>query len=115
MNYKISTIKNYPDDGNHQVCEIGLPFCIRKGQDSYTYNDKNGKEKHYNNFKSANKVDSRWICHLKENASESLSEIFEIKCNKKLEVIINYCVKTYIKSLKMEVKRIKLELENMEG
>jgi len=103
------TIPNYPDDGNHIECEIELPFEIRKGEDGYFWNDKNGKERSYNIFKS-DKIDDRWIVHLTEDANKSLQQIFEIKVNKSLDKIIDYCITVYVKSLKMEIKRINKEL-----
>ena len=108
----ISTIENYPEDGKHQQCDTGLPFCIRKGEDGYYYNVK-GIEKKYNIFKG-DKIDDRWICHLTESANESLEQIFQIKCNKDLDSILEYCKKTYIKSLKLEIKRMTTEIKSLE-
>jgi len=109
----IFTIPNYPDNGKHQECEIGLPFEIRKGEDGYFWTDKKGKEKSYNIFKG-DKIDNRWIVHLTEDANKSLLKIFEIKMNKDLDKIIEYCVNLYIRSLKMEILRITKELKTFE-
>lgn len=106
MNINIKTIKNYPDDGRHQECHIDFPFQIRKGADGYCYRDGKGIEKKYNMYKSEDKIDDRWIVHLKENCTDSLEEIFEIKCHKDLHVILTYCIKLYKKSLAIEQKRI---------
>ncbi len=108
--YLIETIKNYPSDGKHQECYIGLPFQIRKGEDGYHNRNKKGIERKYNIYKSETKIDERWICQLTEEANESLEKIFEIKANKDLDVIIKYCVDKYKKSLELEMKRIKKEL-----
>lgn len=108
--YLIETIKNYPETGKHQECYIGLPFQIRKGEDGYHYRNKKGAELKYNIYKSETKTDKRWICHLTEEANESLNKIFEIKANKDLDTIIKYCVDKYKKSLELEMKRIKKEL-----
>jgi len=107
----IFTIQNYPDDGKHQECKIGLPFEIRKGEDGYFWVDKNGKEQSYNIFKS-DKIDSRWIVHLDKNSyiNPSLNKIFEIKVNKDLDKIIDYCVFIYVKSCKLEIKRLQNEI-----
>lgn len=112
MHHPIYTITDYPDDGKHMEYETSLPFEIRKGEDAYQYTIK-GVSKMYNTFNSQSKIDDRWIVHLKNTASESLESIFEIKLSKDLEVIIHYCKKLYIKSLKMELVRIQLELKNI--
>lgn len=108
--YLIEPIKNYPKNGKHQECYIGLPFQIRKGEDGYRYRNKKGVELKYNIYKSEKKIDDRWICHLKYVANESLEKIFEIKANKDLYVIIKYCFEIYKKSLELEIKRTKVEL-----
>ena len=102
----IKTLKDYPDNGKHQECNIGLPFLIRKGEDGYYYTDAKGKERKYNLFKSEDKVDDRWIVHLTEGANESLKEIFKIKVNKDLNKIVKYCREIYCKSLKLEIKKM---------
>lgn len=107
----IFVIKDYPDDGKHLECDIGLPFEIRKGEDGYFWIDKHGKEKSYNVFKGG-KIDDRWIVHLTKKANPSLMKIFEIKINKDLDKIIDYCVQLYIKSLKMEIARLTKELKS---
>ena len=107
MEYYITDIKHYPDDGNHQECIIDLPFEIRRGEDGYVYHDKKGVEHKYN---MRNKLDKRWVVHLTDTSNESLSKLFEIKCNKDLTVILNYCIRLYKKSLKMELKRVSTKL-----
>ena len=111
MNQLIYTIEDYPDDGNHQECYIDFPFQIRKGEDGYVYRNKKGKELKYNIYKNSSRIDKRWICHLKEGANKSLQEIFEIKANKNLDVIIKYCMRKYKQSLKLEINRIEKELK----
>ena len=106
--YYTSTIENYPDNGNHLQCNVSAPFCIRKGEDGYFYQTDGQKEKNYN---FGNKITKLWICHLTEDASESLEKIFKIKTSLNLETILKYCTKTYVKSLKMELKRIENEIE----
>lgn len=108
--YIIETIEDYPDNGSHQECYIGLPFEIRKGEDGYHYINRKGKELKYNIYKSETKVEDRWICYLTEGANQSLESIFEVKVNRDLDVIIKYCVQKYKKSLKLEMKRINKEL-----
>jgi len=112
MRKSIFTIPNYPNDGNHQECDIGLPFEIRKGQDGYFWNDKKGKEHSYN---MGYKVDKRWIVHLTKGANKSLVKIFEIKTSESLDKIINYCVALYKKSLSMEIKRLTQELKSFDN
>ena len=113
MTPEITTITDYPDDGKHQECYIGLPFDIRKGEDSYQYIVK-GVKKMYNSSKSTNKIDDRWIVHLEKGCgNKSLKNIFEIKLNKDLNKIISYCRKIYMRSLEMEIKRIQTELNDM--
>jgi hypothetical protein len=111
MEKTIYTITDYPDNGDHQECDIGLPFEIRKGEDGYFWTDKKGKKCSYNIFKS-DKIDNRWIVHLTEDANKSLINIFEIKMNKDLNKIIDYCVSLYKKSLSMEIKRLTQELKS---
>jgi len=110
MRYYIKTIKNYPDNGKHQECFVDFPFLIRKGADGYYYRNKKGVELKYNLDKNYKIIDKRWIVHLKDTANSSLCEIFEIKVHKDLDVIIKYCTKVYLKSLKLEIKRIEKEL-----
>jgi hypothetical protein len=121
LKYDIKPIKNYPDNGKHLECNIGLPFKIRKGEDGYVYYDKNGKEKLYGYKKIKNnyihKTDDRWIAHINGNRlgyNNSLIEIFEIQVNKDLDKIVDYCFKTYEKSLNLELlklKKLKTEFE----
>ena len=114
LDYNITTIEHYPDDGNHQQCNVDEPFCIRKGEDGYTYKDKNGISKEYNlRYTKTGKfiLSKNWICHLTEGASESLQEIFNIRENRNLDVILKYCTKLYIRSLKLEIERINMELK----
>jgi len=104
----ITNLKNYPINGKHQECLINLPFKITKGEDQFYWNDKKGNEHKYNIFKNANKIDQRWIVFLKKDyCNPSLKKIFEIKVNKDLNKIIDYCFKIYQKSLKLELKRLK--------
>ena len=110
--YYISKIENYPDNGRHLQCWIGLPFQIRKGEDGYRWKDRKGKEYKYNLYKNEDKIDERWIVHLEDSASESLQDIFDIKVSKDLDKIIKYCVRLYLKSLEMEAKRVRSELSD---
>lgn len=111
--YSIETIKNYPNDGKHQECITTLPFEIRKGEDGYVYTDNNGVRKKYNMFKTEGKIDERWICHLAGYTNQSLEEIFSIKVDKNLDVILKHCYKLYKTSLEMELLRIKNEYTNL--
>jgi len=111
--YSISNLTTYPQDGNHQECFYLSAFEIRKGEDGYFYHDKKGNEKKYNLLKG-DKIDDRWIVNIKEEANESLKEIFEIKVHKDLNVILNYCADIYKKSLKMEIKRLQKELKEFD-
>lgn len=117
MDKIISTINRYPDNGKHLECDICFDFfcdidCfeIRKGEDYFCYTDEKGKQKEY----GRNKIDDRWIVILKNTANKSLRKIFNVKVSKDLDVIINYCIEIYKKSLVMEVKRISEELRNIE-
>lgn len=113
MKYYIKTIKDYPDNGKHQECVVDYPFVIRKGEDGYYYKDKKSIEHKYNLNKDYNKIDNRWIVHLKEGANLSLIKIFEIKAHKDLNIILEYCKKLYLKSLKMEIKRLENEIKDL--
>lgn len=105
----IIKLKDYPDDGKHQEYETEYPFEIRKGEDGYIWIGRDGREHYYNMFKS-DIIDKRWIVQLKQTANKSLRDIFDIKVNKDLNKILKYCKNIYIKSLKMEFKRIQKEL-----
>ena len=114
--YTITTIKNYPDNGEHQQCNLPMPFEIRKGEDGYYYKDKKGEEKAYNLHPATKagkwKPTKKWICHLKPEANESLKSIFATKESLKLDTLVEYCTKLYVKSLAMEIKRINKEFES---
>lgn len=115
FDYTIKTIKHYPDDGNHLECDIGLPcFEIRKGEDGYYWRDRKGDEHKYNMFKDENKIDDRWIAHLTDSANYSLKKIFNPKISKDLDKVIEYCYKMYVKSLKLEIKRLNIEISKYE-
>jgi hypothetical protein len=110
--YDISTIENYPDDGNHLECHISLPFDIKRGEDGYYYTDKKGIEHTYN-LKDINnlnrKTDDRWIVHINGNApgaNRSLRDIFNIMVDKDLDKIVDYCFDIYEKSLELEKKKV---------
>ena len=104
IDYEIIPLKNYPDNGKHQRCVTELPFDITKGEDRFCYEDKDGKRHHYN---SGEETDERWIVFVSASQSNiSLKKIFKIKVNKDLNVILDYCVKIYKKSLEMELVRI---------
>lgn len=109
--YLITNLKDYPDTGEHQECFINIPcFSITKGHDCFFWTDKKGKEHSYNNYKTT--IDKRWIVTLNENeATDSLRNIFEVKTNKDVHKIIEYCVNLYRKSLKMELAKIEDDLD----
>src|SRR3990172_3432939 len=113
MKTVIKTIKNYPDDGNHQECHTGLPFTIRKGEDGYYYNDEDGVEQKYNMDRYT--IDKRWIVQLTPTANQSLKQIFEIKVDEDMDTLVEYCVKLYKKSMLMEIERMKKELNKLNG
>lgn len=104
-------IRNYPDNGKHLECFIDLPFEIRKGEDGYHYQDKKGNTHEYNLGK---KITKKWIINLEDGANASLRKIFEIRTSKDLGKLINYATKLYLKSLKMERKRVKDEIINQQ-
>lgn len=110
MQHAIVTLKNYPDNGKHQRCETIYPFDISKGMDGFYYNNSKGEEQKYNMFVSE-KIDERWIAFVEKKASPSLKKIFKTKLHKDLNVILEYCDKLYIRSLKMEIKRLRKELK----
>lgn len=99
------TIDKYPDNGNHLEYVTDLPFSIRVGENGYYYYQ-DGVEKKYN---LGDKTTKTWICHLKQGANPSLRSIFKIKTGK-MESLVWYCEKLYLKSLQMEVKRLKDEI-----
>lgn len=108
MKYEVRTLKNYPDNGKHQVCKIDLPFDITKGEDGFYWVDKNGVQHKYNLFSTKSKVDDRWIATIKEGVlNPSLIKLFDTKVHKDLNVVVDYCKKTYIKSLNQELQRVK--------
>ena len=99
---------NYPDDGNHLICELdGLPFDIRKGEDRYYWTAEDGTECAYDG--------DRWIVWLTDGASESLTQLFEVKIDTELSSIIHYCVNIYVESLHMEIERTKNKFSNYIG
>jgi hypothetical protein len=110
---KIYNLAHYPDNGDHQECDIGLPFEIVKGRDGYYWTDRKGIKHTYNILKS-NKTTNKWIVHLKVGANESLFKIFNIMVNKDVDKIIEYCRKIYKKSLIMEIARLQEELKTLE-
>lgn len=107
---EIRNIKTYPNNGKHQIVVTDLPFSITKGLDTFYYYRK-GKEYCYNNGKETT---TKWICQLKDDANVSLKRIFEIKVTKTVEAAFEYCEKLYIRSLKLEIERLKKELKNYE-
>jgi len=112
MKYHIQNIPNYPLNGNHLECVIEMPFAIYKGVDPFWYTDKNGKEHKYG---GKTHPDKRWVCGLRPSGGNVILEsIFYIKAHKDLDKILAYCKKKYIKSLKMELKRIEKEVEKLE-
>ncbi len=112
IKHVIETLEYYPDNGKHLECLVDYPFQIRKGEDGYYYKDRKGKEHSYNIYKT-DRTTNKWIVHLTEQANPSLVEIFDIKVNKDLDVILKYCVDIYKKSLKMEIKRLEKELKQI--
>ena len=109
----ITNLKTFPADGKHQDCWTGLPFYITKGKDMFYYIDKKSKERVYDKGMLKNKIDDRWIVFLKKEANPSLQKIFNIKVNKSLDVIIEYCIDVYKKSLQMEIIRLSKELKEL--
>lgn len=111
-NYNIITIKNYPDDGKHQVCNLDIPIVITKGEDPFHWIDNKGVEHLYGSY--TGKVDERWICYLygetRTGINPSLKKIWENKVNKDLDKIVDYCLKVYRKSLALEMDRL-IEIE----
>ena len=108
---EIRNIKGFPEDGKHLECLLGdLPFHIRKGHDTFMYHDK-GKWKHY----GRKDYDNRWMCELKHSlkCNQSLNQIFKRKLSKNLDSLIKYCTKIYLRSLKMEQRRIEKELKQL--
>lgn len=103
IEYKIKTIKNYPDNGKHQECVTDLPVKIKKGEDGYLYFI-DGVVTEYN---KGDELDQRWICHAQGNASISFKKIFKPKAHEDLNVILKYCVDLYLDSLAMEETRIR--------
>ena len=109
---RIGNLKNYPQDGNHLECYTSLPFNITKGQNGFYYMDSKGNEKTYNKYKSDEVIEKRWIAELKPNPNKELEKLFFIKCSTNLDLVIDYCTKIYIKSLELQLKNIREELNN---
>jgi len=108
MKYIIRTIKNYPDDGKHQeviaITPFDFPFEIRKGEDSYWYNDKEGVQHCYNGGENTTEL---WIVNLREDeANKSLRDIFEIKVMRDVDKLIAHCLRLCKRSIPMEIKRL---------
>lgn len=111
IEHVIQRLKDYPDNGKHQECVIDLPFEIRKGEDGYFWYE-GDVEKSYN-FLKGDKIDQRWIVHIDNGHTKvnaSLKAIFKIKLSRDLNVILKYCLNLYVKSLKLEKKRISEEI-----
>ena len=107
----IRNIRIYPDDGKHQEYITKLPFTILKGVDPFRYSS-NGKDMYYNDEKKwGNRVDNRWIALTNASANPSLKFIFKAKLSKDIDKVLEYCKKTYLKSLKLELKRIEKEIK----
>ncbi len=92
----------------------GIRRNIKKGVDSYVYLANYGEkysketEKEYKYKKDVNK---NWIVHVEEEASISLKKIFKVRQFKSLDVLIEYALKKYYKSLKLELIRINKEIK----
>ena len=109
MKPTIRPLKDYPDNGKHLQCVLGnLPFEIRKGADGYYYMV-DDEEYSYN----LDGNDQRWIVHLNLFANESLRSIFKVQVNESLDIIVDYCIEIYKKSLELEIKRLKKELKEL--
>ena len=95
------------------ILDAGLPFYISRGMDGFFYSDGKGGQKPYGLQKN-NRVDKRWIILLSTySVNPSLSKIFQIKVSTSLEKILAYAERVYTKSLRMEIKRIKEELNEL--
>ena len=89
IDYSISKLWDYPDNGKHQETKMDLPFFeIRKGEDEYHYSQ-DGKEYKYNSCKNVTKM---WIINLIDNPPDFLSDNFKIKTSKDHEKLIDYAL-----------------------
>lgn len=105
----VSNIKNYPNDGNHEACTFfDMDINIRRGVDPFTYFDENDQKKVYNESCNGSK---RWVCTLSNKRNRSLSSIFVVKEFDLLDDAIEYSYNMYMKSLSMEIDRIKDKME----
>lgn len=87
-----------------------MDIDIRRGIDPFTYFDENDKEKVYNESGNGYK---RWVCTLSNKRNRSLSSIFVVKEFDLLDDAIEYSYNIYMKSLSMEIDRIKDKMENL--
>ncbi len=108
IKYEIYNHGDYPQTCEHQICETILPFKIEKGCDSFVNVPIHGKVITYGIDKKGNyKTDKRWLCELSDGANPSLEKIFVVQCHTNLEKILKYCTRIYLKSLRMEIERVK--------
>jgi hypothetical protein len=87
-----------------------LPFVIRKGEDGWYYEDKNGKEQGYNMGKTTTK---KWIAYLDTTTSNSLEDMFEITVMEDVTKLIAHCVKLYKRSLLAELKLLEGKIQEI--
>lgn len=108
----VGNIKNYPDDGDHMECTfLDIDIDIRRGVDSFTYFDENMERKVYNESGDGSK---RWVCTLHSRKNISLNSIFVVKEFDLLDDAIEYSYNMYMKSLSMEIDRIKDKMKYLE-
>lgn len=108
----VGNIKNYPDDGDHMECTfLDIDIDIRRGVDSFTYFDENMERKVYNESGDGSK---RWVCTLHNRKNISLNSIFVVKEFDSLDDAIEYSYDMYMKSLSMEIDRIKDKMKFLE-
>jgi len=103
--------EGYDDSGNHQTCDLyigdhEIPIHITKGDDGFSWYDKNRVKCSYNNYKSG-KLDQRWICWFGSDghsgASPNFYHDFDPYINKSLDKVVEHVVKKYKKALKQDI------------
>lgn len=92
--YELFDLTHYPETGRHIECATRTPYVIIKGEDSWGYRDRFGKDR-------MTKVSS-WVV----SSNEWLFEV-QVREFRSLDKAVDYAYKSYIKSLKEKLKYAK--------
>jgi len=106
MNYTISNLPSYPQNGDHQQIvfdvKLNIPIRITKGEDDWWYYDKDR-----NQIKSNPK---RWMV-FPTSGSILWKLNFAVKGFAKSELAVKYALREYRKYLKEQIKLVNEELK----